>query len=201
MEAMEVNYSILTPLNFLNRNAEVYPDKVAVVYGDKRFMYRKFNTRVNNLAGALSRLGLGRGDKVAFFCPNTPPLLEAHYGVPMAGGVLVAINTRLSPGEIKYILNHSESKVLVIDAKFSRLVKPILNELTNIKAIVSVCEEGIKKGLPGPEYEDFLATGAGVTVKCPIDNELEIISINYTSGTTGLPKGVMYSYRGAYLIS
>ncbi|MCL6515598.1 AMP-binding protein, partial [Alicyclobacillus sp.] len=131
----KVNYDILSPLNFLKRSTDVFPDKVAVVHGDQRFTYKEFNARVHRLASALAGLGVGRGDKVAFLCPNIPPMLEAHYGVPLLGAVLVSINIRLSSGEIKYILNHSDTKVLVVDAEFSGLIEPILNELPNIKTI------------------------------------------------------------------
>jgi fatty-acyl-CoA synthase len=110
MSIPRVNFDVLNPVTFLVRSAEVYPDKVAVVHGDKRYTYRQFRERVNRLANALISRGIGKGDKVAFLCPNIPPMLEAHNAVPMIGAALVSINTRLSSGEIEYIVNHSDTK-------------------------------------------------------------------------------------------
>ena len=126
-----VNYTPLTPLSFLRRSAYVYPEKVAVIYNEQRYTYRDFNARVNRLASALQQMGIVKGDRVAFLCPNIPPMLEAHYGVPLAGGVLVAINTRLSSPEIAYILNHSGAKALFVDTELAALVEPIRDQLTH----------------------------------------------------------------------
>jgi len=194
-----VNYEPLTPISFLRRSAAVFPDKVAVVYNHQRYTYDQFYRRVNSLASALGRLGIGRGDKVAFICPNTPPMLEAHFGVPLAGAVLVSINIRLSAREISYILNHSDTKVLFVDAEFAGLVDQIKGEIPNIGTIVNILDGVAESPLDGPGYEEFLLTGDPAPFDCPLKDELENITINYTSGTTGLPKGVMYSHRGAYL--
>ncbi len=194
-----VNYEPLTPVSFLRRSAAVFPNKTAVVYNDRRYTYAQFHERVNRLASALSKVGVGRGDKVAFLCPNIPPMLEAHFGVPLLGGVLVSINIRLSSREIAYILNHSDSKVLFVDAEFAGLIEQIKGEMPNIKTIVNILDGVSEKPFDGPEYEEFLLTGDPDPFPCPIEDELENITINYTSGTTGLPKGVMYSHRGAYL--
>ncbi len=192
-----VNYEPLSPLSFIKRSAFVFRDKTAVVYGDKRYTYTEFYQRINRLANALSKIGIGKGDKVAFICPNTPPMLEAHYGVPMVGGVLVSINIRLSVGEVTYILNHSDTKVVFVDTEFAGLINKA--ELPNVHTVVNICDEGAAKALDGPEYEEFLLTGSSDPLPVVLEDELENITINYTSGTTGLPKGVMYSHRGAYL--
>ena len=120
---LAVNYTPLTPLSFLRRSTAVFPDKTAVVYNDMRYTYREFNQRVNRLASALQQAGVVKGDRVAFLCPNIPPMLEAHYGVPLAGGILVAINTRLSTPEIAYILNHSGAKVLGVDRELAGILE------------------------------------------------------------------------------
>ena len=194
-----VNYTPLTPLSFLVRSAYVYPDKTAVVYNDTRYTYREFQQRVNRLATALQRLGVTTGDRVAFLCPNIPPMLEAHYGVPLAGGVLVAINTRLSSPEIAYILNHSGAKVLCVDTELAELVRPIREQLTHLETIVNIFDGDDHVGLDGLEYEALLASSSDAPVAKPVEDENEAISINYTSGTTGNPKGVMYTHRSGYL--
>ncbi len=194
-----VNYDVLSPVKFLPRSAMVYGDKDAVVYNEKRYNYREFYARVNRLASALKKAGIEKGDKVAFICPNTPPMLEAHYAIPMIGAALVSINIRLSPREIAYIINHSDSKALFVDNEFAGLVKPILNELTNVKTLVNICDVSDDKPLDGPDYEEFISGGSEEPVEIEVDDEYQVATINYTSGTTGLPKGVMYHHRGAYL--
>lgn len=195
----KVNYDVLTPVSFLCRSAIVYTDKVAVIYRNKRYTYKDFYSRVNRLASALIKIGIGKGDKVAFICPNTPPMLEAHFAVPMIGAALIGINTRLSPREVSYIINHSDSKALFVDNEFSGLVNSIKNELTQVKTFVNICDISNERPLKGMEYEEFLGTGSDTPVECAVEDEYEVATINYTSGTTGLPKGVMYHHRGAYL--
>ena len=142
----------LSPVSFLQRNAYVFPDKTAVIHGSRRYSYRQFEERVHRLASALRAAGLQKHDRVAFICPNTPAMLEAHYGVPLAGGILVAVNIRLSSDEIGYILKHSGSTFLFVDHEFEPTVKPLdLGGLT----VVRVDDTGA----PGDPYEDFLATG------------------------------------------
>ncbi len=182
----------LTPLSFLERSALVYPDKIAVVHGDRRYTYRQFAERVYRLASRLRAIGLQKYDRVAFLSPNTPALLEAHYGVPAAGGILVAVNTRLSAYEVEFILKHSGVKYLFVDAE---LFPPI--EHIDFGAIHVVRIEDT--GAEDDPYESFLATGSTHPVASWLEDEEETISINYTSGTTGNPKGVMYTYRGGYL--
>src|SRR5256885_17177585 len=181
----------LTPVSFLRRSAYVFPDKTAVVHGTRRYTYRQLEERANRLASGLRSAGLRHLDRVAFICPTTPAMLEAHYGVPAAGLVLVPINTRLSSDEIGYILKHSGAKFVFVDHELESLVKPL--DLTGVR-VVRVDDTGA----PGDPYEDFLATGAPGPVEPVLEDEEELIAINYTSGTTGRPKGVMYSHRGTW---
>ena len=182
----------LTPVSFLRRSAYVFPDKPAVVHGTRRYTYRQLEERVNRLASGLRALGLRHLDRVAAILPNTPAMLEMHFGVPAAGFVLVPINVRLTSDDIGYILQHSGSKVLVVDAEFEPLVKPLdLEGVTVIRCDYT--------GAPGDPYEDFLAGASPEPCESWLEDEEETISINYTSGTTGRPKGVMVTHRGAYL--
>ena len=182
----------LTPLSFLQRSALVFSEKIAIVHGDRRYTYSEFEERVNRLASNLRNVGLQKHDRVAFLCPNTPAMLEAHYAVPAAGGILVAINTRLNSQEIDFILRHSGAKFLFVDVELQPLVEPI-----NLEGIQVVRIDDT--GAADDPYEEFLAGGSPEQVESWLEDEEETISINYTSGTTGNPKGVMYTYRGAYL--
>jgi len=182
----------LTPVSFLRRTAYVFPDKVAVVHGERRYSYRQFEERVNRLANGLRALGLRHLDRVAAILPNIPAMLDIHYGVPAAGLVIVPVNTRLNSDEIGYILKHSGAKVLFVDAELEPLVKPL--DLQGVK-VIRVDDTGAG----GDPYEDFLAAQSPEPCEPWIADEMETISINYTSGTTGRPKGVMIHHRGAYL--
>lgn len=182
----------LTPMSFLERSALVFPGKIAIVHGDRKYTYYEFAERVNRLASGLRNIGMQKHDRVAFLCPNTPAMLEAHYAVPAAGGILVAINTRLNSQEVGFILKHSGSKFLFVDAELHPLVKSL-----NLEGMQVIRVDDT--GSPTDPYELFLASGSPEPVKSWLEDEEETISINYTSGTTGNPKGVMYTYRGAYL--
>lgn len=182
----------LTPVSFLQRSAFVFPHKTAVIHEDRRYTYQELAERVNRLASRLREAGLHKHDRVAFLCPNTPALLEAHYAVPAAGGILVAVNTRLTSREIGYILQHAEVKFLFVDAELQPLIEPL--DLKDVE-VVSIADTG----QPDDPYEAFLAAGSAEPVESWLEDEEEIITINYTSGTTGHPKGVMYAHRGAYL--
>jgi fatty-acyl-CoA synthase len=185
----KVYRSELTPVSFLRRSAYMFPDKEAVIHGGLRRSYRELDERVNRLSSRLRDAGLQNGDRVAFLCPNIPPLLEAHFAVPDAGLVLVAINTRLSADEISYILDHSGSKLLFVDHELEHLVADESIERIRID----------DTGERGDPYEDYLDAGSPEPGPDLLRDEEETVSINYTSGTTGRPKGVMYTHRGAYL--
>jgi fatty-acyl-CoA synthase len=184
----------LSPVNFLHRNARALGQRPAVVHGQRRLNYAELEERCNRLACALRERGLERHDRVAILAPNTPALLEAHYGVPLAGGVLVAMNTRLRTGEVEYILEDSGARVLLVDARLQELVEPI--SLDGIETVV--IEDS---GEDDDPYERFLAGGSREAPDSWLEDENEPISINYTSGTTGQSKGAVYTHRGAYLRS
>jgi fatty-acyl-CoA synthase len=193
-----VYYTPLTPLSFLKRSAHVYRKETAVAYNDKRYTFQQFYERVNRSANALHTIGIEKGDKVSFISPNIPPLLEAHFGVPLSGGVLVPINIRLNPGEMAYIIDNSDSKALFVDAAFRDNIEQIKDKIPKIKEIITINDTMEREGL---EYEKFLKMGSKKEVEIPVKDEYETITINYTSGTTGFPKGCMYHHRGAYLNS
>jgi fatty-acyl-CoA synthase len=194
------NYTPLTPLSFLDRAALVYPQKQGVVYGDRRMTYAEMAAEATAAAHALVGLGIQPGDRVAYLCPNLPEMLVAHFAVPLAGAVLVAINTRLSGPEIEYILGHSGARVLVVDTELYRVVEPNLGGMAGLEAIISIDDVGAGTPDGTVRYEDFVANGAsGGPLPWAVEDENSPISINYTSGTTGRPKGVVYTHRGAYL--
>ncbi|MFD4265275.1 AMP-binding protein [Rhodococcus sp. NPDC058481] len=202
------NHSELSPLRFLERSASVFPDRTAIIHGHRHYTYRGFAAEVEQLAHVL-RERIEPGDRVAFLSPNTPELLMAHFAVPLAGGVLIALNSRLAGPELEYILDHSGTRILFVDSEFLGSVTTVRDGVPSVREIVEIPDSTIV--LPDPVtgvatavYGDFLRSVDAANAEplvWGVDDEQQTIAINYTSGTTGKPKGVMYSHRGAYLNS
>ena len=196
LDRRPANHVPLSPVSFLTRSARIWPDRVAVIHGERRFSYAQFLERARRLASSLARAGVGKGDTVAIMAPNTPQMLEAHYAVPMLGAVLCSINVRLDGAAIGFILRHSETKVLLTDTEFAAVMAAAVAEAAIM--VVDIDDAGGER-IGGIEYEDFLRDGDPAhPVRLP-DDEWQAIGLNYTSGTTGNPKGVVAHHRGAYL--
>ena len=206
--ALAANYTSLSPLRFLERSAQVFPDRTAIIHGSRSYSYAEFGAEVERLARVL-RNKISPGDRVAYLCPNVPEMLFAHFAVPLAGGVIVALNTRLTGAELEYILEHCEARILFVD---SELVGTAASARANCEALTEIIEisdstieyPDVPGGIVTGLYADFVASSDEITdepLHWGVDDELQVIAINYTSGTTGKPKGVLYTHRGAYLNS
>jgi fatty-acyl-CoA synthase len=202
LERNQANYAHLTPLSFLYRSADVYPHKTSIIYDDRRDTWAQTAERCRRLASALVKRGIVKNDTVAVMLPNVPAMVEAHFGIPMSGAVLNTLNTRLDAEAIAFMLDHGEAKILLTDREYSRIIAKALDMMKGPKPLViDVDDPGYSGGsfLGEIEYEAFLAEGDPTFTPSPLEDEWDAIALNYTSGTTGNPKGVVYHHRGAYL--
>ena len=200
LEKTAANFSALTPLTFLQRSAHIFPQKTAVVDDDMSLSYEVFYRRCRQMADALVNRGIQPGDTVAILCPNSHEMLESHYAVPMAGAVLNSINIRLDSATLEFILGHGEARVLFYDTQWEKQVQGAIADLDSPPLLVAIeRKEGVSEGVSDISYEALLAEGDPESVWRKPEDEWEAITLNYTSGTTGNPKGVVYHHRGAFL--
>ena len=205
MEQNKANYIPLTPLSFLDRIKDVYPDYEAIVYKQRKYNWKQVYDRCTQFASALTKIGIGEGDTVSIMAANTPEIFEAHYSIPMTGGVINTINTRLDAKTVGYILDHSDAKVLIVDRQFHDVVVNALEQVNRDIVVIDIDDQqaGLENSRPigDLEYESFLETGDRDFEWIRPNDEWQAIGLSYTSGTTGKPKGVVYHHRGSYLMS
>src|SRR5262245_20581283 len=201
LQRRPANFRPMTPIQFLRRAADVFPDRVAVIHGKIQYTWQDHDRRCRMLASALKRSGIDKGDVVAILSPNTPAMLEAHFGVPMAGAVLNTLNTRLDAAAIAFILDHSQTKAFLVDRQLSGVANEALAKLKSRPLVVDIDDIYAESGevIGELEYEQLLERGSvDDAIEWPAD-EFDAITLNYTSGTTGNPKGALYHHRGCYL--
>ena len=205
MQKNDANFVPLTPLSFLDRIKDVYPDYEALIYQDRKYTWRQVYDRCTRFASALTKIGIGQGDVVSIMAANTPELFEAHYSVPMTGGVINTINTRLDTRTVAYILEHSDCKVFIVDRQFQKVASEALSQVDREIIVIDIDDRqaglGDVPAIGKYEYENFLLTGDEEFEWLKPKDEWQAISLSYTSGTTGNPKGVVYHHRGSYLMS
>ena len=205
MQRNDANFVPLTPLSFLDRIKDVYPDYEALIYQDRKYTWRQVYDRCLQFASALNKIGIGEGDVVSIMAANTPELFEAHYSVPMTGGVINTINTRLDVRTVAYILDHSDCKVFIVDRQFQKVASEALAQVDREITVIDIDDQHAGLGeIPSIgklEYESFLLSGDKDFEWVRPKDEWQAISLSYTSGTTGNPKGVVYHHRGSYLMS